>query len=294
MWNGLVVLAALTTSGWSAEGEEEAATTPDASTTCALPIAVDTLAGNVSDATGAFASLDIDGFEEKAAAVWRQLPCLSEPLTPLDVADVYKLRALDAFLAEDTEGVEDSLRSARSAAPDYRLPASIAPKGHPLKETFDRVGEDTAPRNDLPVPNDARLLVDGQPVLSRPTDRAVLLQLLTIDGAVAWTRIVEEEDDTPAYEALSDDYRDRYLSEAKVIRVRPRRPVELVVASSVAIVGASAMYGLSRSSRAQFFDPATPYEDLAGLRARTNGLQTAALLTGLAGVGLGATAVVTW
>jgi len=274
----------------------EAAEGAPADVDCSLPpVSTDALAATIGDATGAFAGLDIEGFEAQAEMVWRQLPCVSEPLTPLDVADVYKLRALDAFLDQDEEVVSDSLEAALDAAPGYSLPASIAPEGHPLQVAFDAAATASpASRSDLPVPNEARLLVDGQPVLTRPDGRAVLLQLLTIDGAVAWTSLVDDGEPVPAYETLSDEFREKYLSEAKVIRVRPRRPVELVVASSVAIVGAGAMYGLSRSSRATFFDPQTPYEDLAGLRARTNGLQTAAVLTGVAGLGLGATAVVTW
>jgi hypothetical protein len=289
MWTLLITLS------WAAPGSTQPEGTAPAPTECGGPVSVEALVASISDATGAFANLDLDGFGARTGMVWDQLPCLSEALTPLDVADVYKLRALDALLAQDDERVRDSLRSARAAAPDYRLPASIAPKGHPLKIAFDEVGDDMSPREDLPVPSEARVLVDGQAVLTRPTDRAAIVQLVTIDGAVAWTQMVEEGAAVPAYEALSDDFRDDYLkSSAKVIRVRSRRPIELVVASSVAVIGASAMYGLSRSSRATFFDPETPYEDLAGLRARTNGLQTAAVLTGAAGLGLGATAVVSW
>jgi hypothetical protein len=283
MWMLLLALA-------RAEGPSE----PDAG--CALPpVPADALAGSIADATGAFAGLDIDGFQKLADAVWKQLPCLSEPLTPLDVADVYKLGALDAFLAQDDAAVLDHLAGLHAAAPDYVLPPTIAPQGHPLQKAMETVvAAPTGPRSDLPVPDEARLLVDGEPVLSRPDDRPVLLQLLTMDGGVEWTRLVPEGAPTPAYETLSDDFRAKYLSEAKVIRVRERRPIELVVASSVALVGASAMYGLSRSSRSRFLDPSTPYEDLASLRARTNGLQTASVLTGVAGVGLGATAAVSW
>jgi len=263
---------------------------------CTLPpVPVDVLAASIADATGAFAGLDLDGFEAQTSQVWKQLPCVSEPLTPLDVADVYKLRALDAFLAQNDATVLDSLRSARATVPGYVLPPSVAPNGHPLKQAFDAAGDaDASPRTDLPVPDEARILVDGQPVLTRPQDRPVLLQLLTMDGGVEWTRVIDADAPTPDYEALSDDFRDKYLSEAKIIRVRPRRPVELVVASSIALAGATGMYALSRGSEARFFDEATPYEDLPSLRARTNGLQTAAVLTGIAGLGLGATAAITW
>lgn len=280
--------------GASAWAEEVAEPPAEEPAECVLTVAADTLAATTAEAAGAFASLDIEGFEAKAATLWRQLPCLSEPLTPLDVADVYKVRALDTFLDQDDDAVRDSLMAARAAAPDYRMPAALAPKGHPLKAVFDEVAVDTSPRVDLPVPRDARLLVDGQPVLTRPTDRAVLMQLVGADGAVVWTRLVESAEPAPAYETVSDDYRADYLTDAKVIRVRARRPIELVVASSAAIVGSGAMYALSRGSRAQFFDPSTPYDDLASLRARTNGLQTAAVVTAAAGIGLGATAVVTW
>lgn len=269
------------------------APSPDAA--CALPpVPSAVLAGSIADATGAFAGLDLDGFEDRAEAVWKQLPCVSEPLTPLEVADVYKLRALDAFLAQDDLTMRQSLRSMHDTAPDYALPPTIAPHGHPLQKAMEEAANAPAsPRSDLPVPNEARLLVDGEPILTRP-DRPVLMQLLTMNGGVEWTHLLPEDTPPPAYETLDEDFRDRYLSQAKVIRVRQRRPVELVVASGAALLGASAMYGISHSSRASFRDPGTPYEDLAGLRARTNGLQTAAVITGLAGLGLGATAIVTW
>jgi hypothetical protein len=278
---------------WAVAAAEEVPQSPP-DVACVLTVPVDTLASSLADATGAFANLDIEGFEAHAENVWRTLPCLAEPLMPLDVADVYKVRALDQFLAQDDAGVRNSLRSARAAVPDFRLPASVAPQGHPLQAAFDEASDDVAAREDLPVPSEARLLIDGQPVLSRPVDRAVIVQLIQADGAVAWTSLVEAGAAPPAYETLSDDYREAYLSGAKVIRVRPRRPFELVVASSASVVGAATMYGLSRRSRSQFFAPTTDYDDLASLRARTNGLQTAAVLTAAAGLGLGVTAAVTW
>ena len=212
MWTLILALGA----GAFAADTPEPASSDEvaAAVACALPpVSVDTLAATISDATGAFAGLDLEGFEAKAGMVWKQLPCVSEPMTPIDVADVYKLRALDAFLAQDEPTVGASLTSALKAAPGTTLPASIAPKGHPLKQAFDDASASvtsgaTGPEVDLPVPSEARLLVDGQPVLSRSAERAVLLQLLTMDGAVAWTHLVEPSAEVPAYEALSEDDRE--------------------------------------------------------------------------------------
>jgi len=262
---------------------------------CPSTVPVTTVTQTTGAATASFAGLDVAGFEGHADTLWQSLPCVDEPLGPLEVADIYAVRALDAFLDGQTERVEHSMASLRHAVPGYRLSTAIAPKGHPLRAAYDAAETSPLPpTDDLPVPSEARLLVDGQPVLSRPTDRAVLLQLLTAEGEVRFTSLLEADAPTPAYEAISDDYRAAYLSEAKVIRVRQRRPIELVVASSVALGGAAAMYGLSRGARAEFLDPTTPTPDLAGLRARTNSLQTASLLTGLAGAGLGVAAAVAW
>ncbi len=111
---------------------------------------------------------------------------------------------------------------------------------------------------------------------------------------VEWTQVIDAAAPTPDHGALSDDFRGKDLIEAKVLRVRERRPVELLVASSIALAGATGVHALSRGSKARFFDETTPYQDLASLQACTNGLQSAAVFTGIAGLGLGTTAAVTW
>ena len=262
---------------------------------CAASITSTELAARVSEAGARFAGLDVGGFESTSNDVWTLLPCVDEPLGPLAVADLYQVRALTAFLAQDDVGVSAAMRSLRAAVPGYRLSTALAPKGHPLRVAFDAVTEpDEAPTEDLPVPAEARLLVDGQPVLRRPSDRAVLVQRLTDEGTVTFTSLLEAGEPVPEYPSLDESYREDYLSETRVIRVRQRRPIELIVASGLAVAGAGTMYGLSRSSRATFLDPTTPTDDLAGLRARTNGLQTASIVTGLAGTGLGVLAAVSW
>lgn len=262
---------------------------------CSAAITSTELAARVSEASARFAGLDVVGFENTSADVWALLPCVDEPLGPLAVADLYQVRALDAFLGQDDAGVSLAMGSLRSAVPGYRLSSAVAPKGHPLREAFDEAADAPAPSTeDLPVPSEARLLIDGQPVLARPTERAVIMQRLTEDGDVTFTRLLETGEAVPEYPRLDESYREAYLSESKVIRVRQRRPIELVVASGLALGGATTMYALSRDSRATFLDPETEIDQLAGLRARTNGLQTASILTGLAGAGLGVVAAVSW
>lgn len=262
---------------------------------CPEPITSTELAARVSEASARFAGLDVVGFESTSEAVWSLLPCVDEPLGPLAVADLYQVRALDAFLAQDDPAVALAMGSLRGAVPTYRLSTAVAPKGHPLRVAFDAAADAPAPPTEkLPVPAEARLLVDGQPLLARPTDRAVIVQRLTEEGEVTFTALLEQGEEVPEYPSLDESYREAYLSEAKVIRVRQRRPIELVVASGLALGGATAMYALSRDARSTFLDPETEIDELAGLRARTNGLQTAAVLTGVAGAGLGVVAAVSW
>lgn len=257
----------------------------------ACPADTDAFSASVDAASAAFAAMDVEGFSSRQARADADLACLEEPLTRSDVAAYHRMSGMSAFLQRDREGAVAAFRAALAVQPAFELPASIAPEGHPLRALYEQaaVATDADPVAVL-VPRGATLLVDGQRSTTRPVDRPALLQLLGPDGAVLWSGRVDAGAVLPAWPEVPEV---EGVAEALPVAPMPaprKVSIPLLSGAGVAVVAAGGLYAGAWASRAAYDDPDTPFEDLDGLRTRTNTLTTASQVTAVTAVGLGVAA----
>ncbi len=234
----------------------------------------------VEQATQAFRQLDREGFAAYRDRLIAVLPCLAEPLQPGDAASIHGLMALSAFLDKDDGGSVASLHAAVRSDPTFDLPAELFPDGHPLRLHL-QVARSLQPGalRPLPQPAQGELSVDGVFATHAPGDRPSVLQW-TVELTPRDTLYLVAGEPMPPW--------------GPVPRGDQRRPWGLVTAAGVGVAAAGGLYALAGSSHTRFLDPATPYEELAGLQLRANALSVASVGTGLLTIGLGTAAVIRW
>jgi len=255
---------------------------------CEASASIETLAADVPRAEVAMASLDAAGFAAAVAEARAALPCLVQPLTPLDAAGYHGLEGLAAFSEGKTDQAVLAFSAALSSLPSYRLPAMIAPPGGDLDVLLARAGQlPIAEAQPLPA-YDGIVLVDGARSMVRPTGRPCILQLVAGNGKAEATYYLQGTDPLPKWDppptALG-----RILPE---LRRRPSIP--FAVAAGSTALAAGGLYVLGGSYHARFEDPGTPYEDLTMLRTRTNASLGGALALGAASAALTTVTFLKW
>lgn len=247
------------------------------------------LRGRIGEAQAAFVAMDLDRFEGAQHAAAEALTCLNEPLEPADAAAYHGLRALVAFVAEDEHGTLVAYHAAHRAWSLYTLDPSLAPEGHPLRAALEqaRLLPESA-MSPLQAPPRVVLRVDGAPREAHPTERPYTLQASEKRDQILHTDWLPSGSPPPAWSEAPLP-----LSRAP----RENKPVRtaLLVGAGSSMGAAAGLYGAAWATRATFFDPNTPLEDLSGVRKTTNGATVGAIALGVTGLALGTTVwVIQW
>ena len=233
---------------------------------------------------GAFAQMDLPGLTEARAAALAVAPCLRSPIPVGVAADFHRLMALSAFTRGDERQVLTEFHAARRLVPGYEVPEDVAPPGHPLMELYAASRDaDEGPLEGAVPPIGGHVVVDGVRGALRPAGSSSLIQAFSSDGAWLETRFVDAGDPTPAWGPLP--------FEAAQTR---RRHILFSGLTGAGAATAASLYGLAWASRAQYDDPTTPDDELAGLEQRTNALTVGAGVTGALALGLGTVTLITW
>jgi hypothetical protein len=249
------------------------------------------LSTEVQAAGAAFSAMDLGGFVAARTRAAKDLVCLEQPLTPPDAGAYHRMEALAAFLQRDAEGSVAAFRASLSVQPAYELPTSIAPEGHPLHTLYETArGAPAGEALAILSPEGASVHVDGLRSATRPADLPAVLQLVAYDGSVLWSGYVDARSELPAWPEIE-------LPPAPPIPVvevvPPRRvSVPLLVSAGAVAAASGGLYAAARTTRARYDDPQTSFEDLDGIRQRTNGLETASQVAGAAALGMGVAAFV--
>lgn len=247
------------------------------------------LSEELDRAEGAFASLDVGAFEVARAELATLSGCLGESPGPALVARLHGVFALAAVVAKDDEAAAQALQSARAADATWDLPPAV-PEGHRLRGALATLPPASGAVRPVSPPAGTRSVVDGHPADVRPVDRPALIWLRQDDGFVPYSALLPP--------GAPDPDLSRYAVTEPPPPVVPPPPTRsrsarapLTVASGLVAVGSGLLYGGASLAASRYADPATPYAELDGLRARANTL-TAASAIGLgAALGLGAAAV---
>jgi hypothetical protein len=231
---------------------------------CEAPVDVAELSAAWPRAQLAMGSLDSEAFAGAVKDARAALPCLTEPLTPIDAAGYHGLMALAAFADGRGDEAVLSFASAVAAMPDYRLPAMIAPPGGDLDALLERARAMTTTEPKALPPYDGVLMVDGARSVVRPTGRPWILQLVDPRGGVRETHYLLGSDPTPPYDSPPT------LVGRLVPEPRPRPSLPFAVAAGTTTLAAGGAYALGALAHARFSDQTTPYADLPGLQTQTN------------------------
>lgn len=250
------------------------------------------VAFHLDRALGAFADLDAARFHTARTTAHQSLPCLVDQLSGRTIAELHLVDALDNVLDEEDAQVLQAVGAALDASPGIETP-SFLPLGHPVHEALETVKPPTEV-DTLPVPADARLLVNGLDRIQRPHGLPVVAQLVGDEGSVLWTTWAGPETALPAYPVATGTTRLDYDEGKRIVVVhRERRPIGLLVATGITAAAAGGLYGGAWASRADYARGSTRTE-WEGAKVRTNllaGTATGALI--IAG-GLGVATAITW
>lgn len=264
-----------------------------AAAACDEPVSPARLAQLLSTADAAFADLDADTFTQALGQARAAVPCLSSPLSSGQVAAYHRAEAFQSFLDRDHASAVQHFRAMLVASPGYRLSELVAPDGHPLRVDFDIAqGLPAEPKRTLPAPVEGSLRVDGSDTLQAPVALPFVLQQVDAEGRVLGSALVEPGSTMLGYAAVEQDDARRARSGGGATRRRLGPP--LVAAAVVTGATSAALYGMSAARAGEFWDPATPQDELSGLRSQTNTLAYASLGVGVVAIGAGTAAVLSF
>lgn len=266
----------------------------------ACPSRVTDLQRPLNEAQAAFASMDDATMERASTSADEALACLSEPISAASAASVHRHHALVAFLHEDPARARAAFRSALVLQPSYRLPEDVAPPGNPLALLYDEA-RGLGPGPEEPVWPEAgtTLLVDGATSTALPSDRPVVVQILSGDGAVLSTTYLQVGANLPAGLSVTPPSASGAPPKvnAGLTQVSPppaRHPIGLAAAGGGALLGSAALLVMSAATQATFKDESTPEDELDRLVTLNHAAVQGSVGLGLVGLGLGAVAVVRW
>ncbi len=129
----------------------------------------------------AFEELEPDKVTWASDTLRAQLPCVRETIDTALVARIHRMEALRHAIDDQEDAAAASFAAARSLEPDYALPTSLVPAGHPWRNAYDRV--DLSAFGASPVA--AGWLINGKESGRRPTGWPALVQQLDGDRIVA-------------------------------------------------------------------------------------------------------------
>ncbi len=246
-------------------------------------VTVEAFNANLDAATTAFTAFDREGVNERALDAYQSVPCLTDTITPAHAEKFHLVTALQALLARDEELTVGALRATLRIEPDYAMPSALGRPGAPLHNLFEEARR-RPPSQTEPVGSaqGEATLVDGRKSTERPTEIPTILQRV----GEGW--VVLETAYLPPGEPLPEWAKPRAIDlEASIAQRKPPSPIPFFVAGGALAATSIVSTILGVVSRNEFDDPSTPYDELEGLRDRTNTAATVSAVSGAAALGLG-------
>jgi hypothetical protein len=134
----------------------------------------------------AFTAVDDAAFAEAKARLEEAVPCVREPLTPADAAQIHLGKALVAFFGGDNAGTARAFTAVRVLQPEWIPPSAYMAPGNPLREIWNlTAADDTAVAAPAAPPGGWR--IDGVPRSDVPAARAFVAQAVADSGEILAT-----------------------------------------------------------------------------------------------------------
>ncbi|MEZ4239191.1 MAG: hypothetical protein R3F59_24160 [Myxococcota bacterium] len=273
-----------------------AATLAHARPPCAQTTTSADLVAGLGAARDAYGDLDLDAFRDAVYDVRLVVPCLADPLTPHDAAEVHRYEGLLGFVERDTDRARRAFAAARAIEPNYRFPESLVPAGNGALTDYLALDPDAGGRERVPLPLDGRLTFDGAPSTHRPLEQPTLVQLFDGSGAITDTAYLWPGEPLPRYAPRPEvEGHGQVQTEGRgggtpvdALRSGPDRP--LLTGAAFTAVAAVGLYAGAFVVHRRYEDVGTPFGTLGALRTTNNALVVGSGAAAGTAVGLGVTA----
>jgi hypothetical protein len=266
-----------------------------ADTACAGPASSADLVSGIQLAADAYSDLDLAAFRDAVYGMRLVVPCLTEPLTPHDAAEVHRFEGLLGFVERDPDRASRAFAAARAIEPNYRFPESMVPAGNGALADYSAIDPDSGARDRVPLPLEGRILFDGQPAPERPRDFPTVVQLIDPAGGVTDTAYLWPTDAMPPYPprpvvevAVQAGDPRAGGSPVSALHTGPDRP--LLTGAVFTAVAAAGLYAGAFVVHRRYASDQTDFDRLGTLRTVNNSLVVASGAAAGAALGLGTTA----
>ena len=241
-----------------------------------------TLASVLDAAESALGTMNTPAFREATDVALADATCLGDSVSPATAARLHRAVGIRSFLDKDSQRVVEAFAAARAVEPDYRFPAALVPPDHPLRAAYDSATPANGGAAALPPPVAGRIEFDGTPSIARPTTRPTLALYFGGDGAPRASGYLWPADPMLSYESVK-------ASTGVKAPSRKGPNVPLTIAAIASFAAAGTCWAVAKESHdAYFADESRP----EALRIQSNTLYVVSVGTAVAGIGVGAAAVI--
>jgi len=233
----------------------------------------------------AFADIDLPALTRARETALATIPCLGDPVTPTIAAEFHRMMAMAAFTAGDELLVLAEFHAARRLDPGYRVPAEVAPDGHPLVVLYEAAAlhHDDSELDSVIPPVGGTVVIDGTVDGLRPSGLSAIVQVYAADGLLTHTQYLLPGDPTPRFGPTPvDRERDR------------KRHRDLLISTGAVGLAAGGLLTRARIGELRLLDESRELTQPKQAQAINNAYYWGAVGVGTVAAGLGVYTVVTW
>ena len=269
---------------------------------CANPYSASELGNDISIMSSALRTAKPGLFQDAGASLVEGIPCISDPMAPIILANVYRYAGLHAFFGGKEKEARAWFRSALELDSTFDWDVAELPIDDPIRPIFEMERVNSSAEKVsvdgqvvLKVPEGLRLTADGRP-LTKPAltvDRPHLIQSISksdnrvVDVWLIQGNSLPEEillqpsgQKVAAVGGVSGG-----IAVQKVSRSRPPLKTPALVAGGAFMAAGIGLYAALFGARSEF-ESATTLTSAKGHRATTNTLVLSAAGSFVAGAGL--------
>jgi hypothetical protein len=161
----------------------------------ACPANAEWVRNDTKAALDAYGSGDMMGFQQAVSAVFEDVGCLTEPISPAQIEAVHLATGLKAIVNDDTAAAVAAFQAVYALHPDYQPDDQLAPLDSPARKALDEAKlKGPGPENKVPATGGYTWIVDGtesaEPML--PQERATLVLLHAPDGSIVQSKYLAQ------------------------------------------------------------------------------------------------------
>jgi len=269
---------------------------------CAKPYSAGDLGNDVSIMSGALRTAKPALFQDAGTSLVAGIPCISDPMAPIILANVYRYAGLHAFFGGKEKEARAWFRSALELDSTFDWDVAELPIDDPIRPIFEMERENSSAEKVavegqvmLNIPDGVRVTADGRPLMKAAltVDRPHLIQSISkSDNRVIDVWLIQGNSlpeslllRSTGEPAASTNEVTGGIAVQTVSRTRPPLKTPALVAGGAFMAAGIGLYAASFGARSKF-ESATNLTAAKGHRTTTNTLVVSAAGAFVAGAGL--------